>query len=470
MKKNIIIDKFFWGITFLVLIITIFHYSTVMSKWELHIFYRRLYYIPIILAAFRYRLKGGFIVSLIISILYAPHLIFYFTGFNISSINQYLEILLFLSVGLITGRLVEEDYKKQKQLENKVVEIARLQNYTKNIVDSIESGVISINNDFIITSVNREGEKILGKKVRNGVKISLIFKDKKFDSILKQVKVQKRSISNIKLKLSNSDKEIYLELKIFPLLDILDRVHGQVIVFEDKSREKYLEAQAIRADRLATVGELASGIAHEIRNPMGIIKTISQVLQEETKELSIKEGLEIIEKEIDRANSVIQGLLDFAKPPKNKVEKFNLNDFLNDIVLITEKYIKKHNINLNISSIENIEITADKEKMKQAFINVILNSVQAMPNGGKLKIETFLSEGWLNIRIHDTGVGISKDNLKKIFNPFFTTKEKGTGLGLSMVNRIIEDHGGYINVESIVNKGTKVDIFIPVKKEGDNNE
>lgn len=470
MKKNILYDKYFWLINVTVIIITFLHYSTVMSKWEFHIFYRRLYYIPIILSAFKYRLKGGLLTSFIISILYAPHLMFNFNGFNIASINQYFEIILFLSIGLITGRLVEADYKKQQQLESKIIEITRLQNYTKNIVDSIESGVISVNNDFIITSVNREGEKILENMVKIGQKITSVIKDEKLYEALKQVKVQKKPVSNINIKLSYYEKEIYLEFKVFPLLDILNRIHGQVIVFEDKSKEKYLEAQTARADRLATVGELASGVAHEIRNPMGIIKTISQVLQDETEDLNMKEGLEIIEKEIDRANNVIQSLLNFAKPSTNVIERFSLDDFLNDIVLITEKYIKNHDIELSLKLTGNIEIMADKEKMKQVFINIILNSVQAMPKGGKLKIETSLLNEWLNIRFQDTGIGIPKDNLKKIFNPFFTTKEKGTGLGLSMVNRIIEDHGGYINVESTVNKGTKVDIFIPTKREGESSE
>lgn len=462
-NKKVFKEKDFWLISFLILIITFLHYSNLMAEWEIHTFFRKLYYIPIILSCFRYRLKGGLISSIVVSILYAPHLFFYNDGINISLINQYLEIILFLTIGFITGRLEEQDYKKQKSLESKIVEITKLQNYTKNIVDSINSGVISINKDFIVKSTNREAEKILGIEDIEGINITEILRKKDVIDGLVQSKIQKIHLSQIKTEIIVENEERYLDLNISPLLDIMERVQGLVIIIQDKSKEKHLEAQAIRADRLSAVGELASGIAHEIRNPMGIIKTISQTLQEEESHEDIMEGLQIIVKEIDRANNVIQTLLNFARPDTNKKEEISINELLEDVILIINKYVQKQNIDIDIDLEKEIRIIGDKEKLKQVFINVILNGVQSILEGGEIKIKMEISNEGINISFKDTGCGIKKDNLKKVFNPFFTTKEKGTGLGLSVSNRIIQDHNGYMAIDSIVGNGTSVDIYLPMK-------
>src|SRR5699024_4545125 len=247
-NKKIFKDKYFWIITTLIGVITFLHYSNLMSEWELHIFYRKLYYIPIILSSFRYRLKGGLFSSIIVSILYAPHLTIFGNGMSISLLNQYLEMVMFLTIGYITGRLVELDYEKQKSLETKVVEITKLQNYTKNIVDSINSGVLSTNSNFIITSENKEAEIIFGVKGLVGSNINSIFKDENVINIFNQVKLQKLHFTDIKTEIIVDNEEKYLSLSISPLLNILNKVQGLVIIIHDKSREKYLEAQAVRAE------------------------------------------------------------------------------------------------------------------------------------------------------------------------------------------------------------------------------
>ncbi|MBU5313497.1 PAS domain S-box protein [Tissierella carlieri] len=433
-----------------------------MAEWEIHIFYRKLYYIPIILSSFRYRLKGGLISSIIVSILYAPHLSIFRTGISITLLNQYLEIALFLTIGFITGKLVELDYEKQKSLENKVIEITKLQNYTKNIVDSINSGVLSTDPNFIITSINKEVEKIFGEKDLEGVNITRILKDKNIIDILNQAKIQKIHFSDIKTEIKVGDEEKYLALTISPLFNILDKVQGLVIIIQDKSREKYLEAQTVRTDRLVAIGELASGIAHEIRNPMGIIKTISQTLKEEKGDKDLVEGLEIIIKEVDRANKVIDGLLNFARPIENEMKEISLSELLKEVVLITDKYLSKQNISMELNINEDTNIIADKEKLKQVFINIIFNGVQSMSSGGTITINTEIIDNGVNISFIDTGIGIKKENLEKIFNPFFTTKEKGVGLGLSVSHRIIQDHNGYITIDSTESKGTQIDIYLPM--------
>ncbi len=461
-NKKVFKDKYFWIISSLIVVITFLHYSNLMSEWEIHIFYRKLYYIPIILASFRYRLKGGLISSIIVSILYAPHLSIFRTGISITLLNQYLEIAMFLTIGFITGRLVELDYEKQKSLEGKVIEITKLQNYTRNIVDSISSGVLSIDSNFIITSVNKELERIFGVAGLAGINVTSILKDKNVIGILNQAKIQKIHFTDIKTKIKVEDEEKYLVLTISPLLNILDKVQGLVIIIQDKSREKYLEAQTVRADRLFAIEELASGIAHEIRNPIGIIKTISQTLREEKEDEDLVEGLEIIIKEVDRANKVIDGLLNFARPMENEMKEISLNELFKEVVLITDKYLSKQNVNLKFHIDEEVDIIADKEKLKQVFINIIFNGVQSMSSGGTITIIAEVIDNGVSISFKDTGIGIKKEHLGKIFNPFFTTKEKGVGLGLSVSHRIIQDHNGYMTIDSTESKGTQIDIYLPM--------
>ncbi|MGO1470818.1 MAG: two-component system sensor histidine kinase NtrB [Tissierella sp.] len=470
LNKKTIKDKYFWLISFLTLLITFLHYSNLMSEWELHIFYRKLYYLPIILSSFRYRLKGGLISSIIISILYAPHISIFGSGLSITLLNQYLEMVLFLTIGYITGKLVETDYEKQKKLENKIIEITKLQNYTKNIVDSINSGVLSLDTNFNITSINKEGEKIFGVKEVLGSNILKIFDEKYIDDIFNQAKIQRTQFANINSKINIEGIEKYLVLTVTPLFNILNKLQGLVVIIQDKSKEKNLEAQAIRSDRLVAVGELATGIAHEIRNPMGIIKTISQTLQEENDNEDLLEGLEIIIKEIDRANRVIDGILNFAKPIGNEMKEVSLNALLEEVVNITNKYVKKQNVIIELYLEDEINIIADKEKLMQVFINLIFNASQAMAMDGKIIITTVTRDSGVNISFKDTGIGIKKEDIKKLFNPFFTTKEKGIGLGLSVSDRIIQDHNGYMIIDSIEGEGTQVDIYLPLgKKEGVTN-
>ncbi len=465
LNKRIIKDKYFWFISFLTLLITFLHYSNLMSEWEIHIFYRKLYYLPIILSSFRYRLKGGIISSIIISILYAPHISIFGTGLSITLLNQYLEILLFLSIGYITGKLVEVDYEKQKKLENKIIEITKLQNYTKNIVDSINSGVLSLDTDFNITSINKEGEMIFGVRDILGTNILKIFSEKYIDDIFNQAKIQKTQFTNINSKINIEGIEKHLVLTVTPLFNILNKLQGLVVIIQDKSREKNLEAQAVRSDRLVAIGELATGIAHEIRNPMGIIKTISQTLQEENDNEDLLEGLEIIVKEIDRANRVIDGILNFAKPIGNEMKQISLNELLKEVVMITDKYVNKQNVSIELYFSNEINIIVDKEKLMQVFINLIFNATQAMEIGGKIIITTEARDNGVNISFKDTGIGIKKEDIKKLFNPFFTTKEKGIGLGLSVSDRIIQDHNGYMIIDSIEGEGTQIDIYLPLKTE-----
>jgi len=455
-------------IILLLLLITILHYSTRLRPWGIHDFYRRLYYIPIILAAFKFRLKGGFIVSTLVVLIYAPHLLTYFGELNIEVINQFLESGMFMIIGLITGYLVEQDYKRGKALEHQVIKIANLENYTHNILESIDSGVMAFEANGSLQTINRHIEKILGSKEE--VNRFLAQED-----IIKQInrvlfgkeKVIKQELRYTKGK----DHEIYLEITIYPIINASKVQEGAVVVVQDVTIVKRLEAEVKRGERLAAVGQLASGIAHEIRNPLGIIKTISQTINQDIKDEEIKEGLDIIQHEIDRANKVIKGILDFARPNKIQDCKIDLEKLLNELVMVTRKFAQQQNVDLRFNILKQNKIQGDPDKLKQAFINIILNGIQAMKDGGKLEITLEESDKkWAVISFKDEGEGISDELLDKIFNPFFTTKESGTGLGLSITHSTIEEHNGKIEFNSKLGEGTNVKVYLPLMDKEDTNE
>lgn len=447
-------------IVLLLLIITILHYSTRLRPWGIHDFYRRLYYIPIILAAFKFRLRGGFIVSTLVVLIYAPHLLTYFGELNIEVINQFLESGMFMIIGLITGYLVEQDYKRGKALEHQVIKIANLENYTHNILESIDSGVMAFKADGSFNTMNKKIEKILGNKEEV---VKFLVQEDMVKQINRVLSGKEKVIKQELRYTIGKDHEIYLEITIYPIINTSKVEEGAVVVVQDVTTVKRLEADVKRGERLAAVGQLASGIAHEIRNPLGIIKTISQTINQDVEDEEIKEGLDIIQHEIDRANKVIKGILDFARPNKIQDCIINLEKLIGELVIVTRKFAQQQNVDLVLNIEKPSIVKGDPDKLKQAFINIILNGIQSMKDGGNLEITLEeIDEKWAVISFKDEGEGISEQLSDKIFNPFFTTKESGTGLGLSITHSTIEDHNGKIEFNSKLGEGTNVKVYLPL--------
>ena len=229
---------------------------------------------------------------------------------------------------------------------------------------------------------------------------------------------------------------------------------------------KALESQLIRSERLAGVGELAAGVAHEIRNPLGNISSSAQIcLSKYDLQKSVKDFIEIIQEESDKANAIIKGLLDFANPREVKLKKSDVCKILNNVLNSVNAHVINCKIKAQINCDKNIpRIMLDEKWFEQAIQNLVLNSIQAMPEGGKLNIsaKADFNRKELSILIEDNGEGIPEEQISKIFDPFFTTKEDGVGLGLSLCHQIISDHNGKMNVESQIQKGTKIILTFPI--------
>jgi signal transduction histidine kinase len=240
-------------------------------------------------------------------------------------------------------------------------------------------------------------------------------------------------------------------------------------LYEDLKKSKsYIR----RADRLASLGTLTAGLAHEIRNPLVAIKTFTQLLPERLEDEEFRSHfLNIASGEVDRISLLINELLDFARPSDPKLEIENVNSILDGMILLVSAESKKKHIQVVKNFAQDLPpISIDREQIKQVFLNILLNAAEATPEYGTITVKTrsFVKPGgepYIQIEFTDTGCGIPAEYLEDIFNPFFTTKNKGSGLGLSISNQIVQDHKGYINVESELNKGSSFFINLPLNQD-----
>ena len=258
-------------------------------------------------------------------------------------------------------------------------------------------------------------------------------------------------------------------------LELLNTLANQTTIALENARLyddlKKSKSYIRRADRLASLGTLTAGLAHEIRNPLVAIKTLTQLLPERFDDEEFRSHfLNIASGEVDRISSLVNELLEFARPSDPKFELENINSIVDGMILLVSTETKKKQIGVTKHyAVDLPPVTVDREQIKQVFLNVLLNAIEATPPDGKLIIRTrsFIKPGGephVQIEFTDTGCGISAEYLEEIFTPFFTTKIKGSGLGLSISNQIIQDHRGYIDVESRVNQGSSFYVNLPINQ------
>ncbi len=231
--------------------------------------------------------------------------------------------------------------------------------------------------------------------------------------------------------------------------------------------QKLLEDQLNQAERLAALGEMVAGVSHEIKNPLGIIRSTAELLEEKSASDRIQKKLStIIIEESGRLNDVVTDFLDFARPQVPSFQDCRLEEIIDRNLSFLRPELDKKRVFVNNGNLNSgaFTIEADPGLLYRAFLNIFINAIQSMKDGGNIKIAIEEEKDNYRVEIQDTGIGITKENLNKIFNPFFTTKEKGSGLGLSIVKNIIEGHKGTVLVESEEEVGTRVSVTLPRKK------
>jgi signal transduction histidine kinase len=370
--RTLLLAVFVAGISFL-------HYVTPLSLPMLHDIFQRLYYIPIILAAFWFGFRGGVGCAVIVSIVYAPHILFQWGHHMTTDLEKYLEIVLYNVVGGITGFLSQKERVRAEQLRQTALGLEK----------SCET-------------LRRQSERIIE-----------------------------------------------------------------------------MEGQLRKAERLSTIGELSAVLAHEIRNPLGSIQGTAEILKDDFQPGDRKyEFLEIMVKESRRLNHVVEDFLRLARPQPVLMGECDLVEELNNVIALVSGEARKRDIALEFRVDHLPAIEGDAEKLRQAFLNIILNGFQSSVPGGSVSITASREEpssgvgGWVELFFADSGPGIAAEAADRIFEPFFTTREGGTGLGLAITRKIIEGHGGTITVVNEPGHGAVFRIRLPEKRRlpGEDNE
>ena len=224
------------------------------------------------------------------------------------------------------------------------------------------------------------------------------------------------------------------------------------------------EEKLIKSEKLSVTGKLAAGIAHELRNPLSSIKMLVQMFRTKLSDKSSERSLDVILSEIEKVESVVKELLDLSKPGEIELKKENIQGALKDAIRLSEGQFKHRKIKLKkMFDAQLPDIQMDRDRLKQAFLNLLLNASEAMPTGGEISIRSYVKNGSLKVEIQDNGSGIPPGLAEKVFEPFFTTKKDGIGLGLSNTKRIIEQHGGNIQLKAHKYGGTISEIVIPLE-------
>ena len=245
-----------------------------------------------------------------------------------------------------------------------------------------------------------------------------------------------------------------------------DEISDLAAAFNQMTRDlKQSRDQLIQAERLATAGKMSASFAHEIRNPLSSMRMLAQMMMQkpDMSEEKHQQSLRYILEEIERIDTIVKGLMDFSRPTALNLTQQPLAPVLKAVLDLMEANLTHHQIQLVLDlSPETPKVQFDSDKLKQAFMNVVLNAMEAMPQGGELKVSTFTKDNSVYIMVVDTGVGISAEDLEHLFEPFFTRKTRGTGLGLANVKRIFEEHGGNVEIESTPGRGTEVSLWLPL--------
>jgi two-component system sensor histidine kinase PilS (NtrC family) len=332
---------------------------------------------------------------------------------------------------------------------------------------------MSINLQGRIKSFNRAAEEITGfsfKDVENKNIVEVFLNYAEMQDKMK-TEDHKGSVKNrfdVEI-IGKGNKNLQLGCSVSFLKDTKGRRIGDILIFQDLTNIKKMEEALEKSRRLAFIGEMAAALAHEMRNPLASISGPIQVLRKDLELNTVDEKLmHIILRGKDQLENIIKDFLLLAKPSTGTRERLLIGEVISDVIECIQ-YVPDWNENIHISHLpsDNISIYANKTELREVIWNLILNAIQAMPDGGTLSVEAkrvfddFENE-FLEIRISDTGYGIDGKNLNKIFVPFFTTKERGTGLGLAIVNRIVEVNNGNIRVESTVEKGTTCVVSLPL--------
>lgn len=371
-----------------------------------------------------------------------------------------------------------ENSRLYASLQQKADEYERLKEFSENIVESINVGILAAGLDDRVESWNSQIEKLTGiaRAQALGRRLSELFPAalcERFDELRAEAGVH--NLYKIALEPRAADivstnghgnghgaaparRESVVNVAIAPLISKEFRRIGRLIIFDDVTDREDLERRLVQADKLSSIGLLAAGVAHEVNTPLAVISTYAQML---AKQVSGDERqsklLEKIAKQTFRASEIVNSLLNFSRTSPTEFAEVDLNRIVRETASLVEHQFRNSGVGTRLALADNLPLVrGNPGKLQQVFLNLFLNARDAMPDGGTLSLRTWSEHGFAHIEIADTGQGIAPENLARIYDPFFTTKgaKKGTGLGLSITYGIVQEHNGIIEVDSRIGRGT----------------
>jgi PAS domain S-box-containing protein len=391
------------------------------------------------------------------------------SGRTLENINMDLLMTLAGQMGIAieNAKLYDEAQEKVKQLSALNENISNLKSYNEDILETMPSGVISFDTDGRIVTFNAMAELITGWSATEAIHGG---KEKIWSQFPELLHAVSTECTNVEVPYTDrSGKKKPLNITTKQLRDRDEHSIGMLSVLTDISELKLLEQQIRRSDRVSALGTMVAGVAHEIKNPLTSMKMFVQLMEEHKADKNFWEEYgSIIATEVERLETIVEDFLGFARTPDVHFKEICLKDITTKVYQLVKTQSRKENVEIIIDIDDSIKIKVDIQRIMQVFLNLVLNAIQAMPQKRpekswvKFSAVKDVPNKIVSIVVADNGIGISKENLEKLFTPFFTTKIKGTGLGLSIAHKIIEEHGGNIDVKSELGVGTTFSITLPL--------
>jgi two-component system sensor histidine kinase PilS (NtrC family) len=441
-----------------------------------------LYVLVVVAACVLLARPGGLVVGLLSSLFYAgivlgrttavPFLDGAAAATSLDVMTIFLNTAVFLAVGVVAGSLGQRYQTMRHALEDQRKSLSDLQAFKDLIFESLGSGLVGMDLERRITALNRAAEEITGYGSREAVgrRWEEVFGEAiATEEIDRAAQTDGWQVQRQELRLRRKDgREIPLGISFWPLRSGSGELVGTIGVFQDLSSIKQMEERMRQADRLATVGRLAANIAHEIRNPLASLSGAIEVLARELPRDAGQDRLvEIVLRESDRLNRIVKEFLEYARPAPLHRLPVNVAEILEEVLLLLEhrplpaslKIVREYDAG-------GVPAALDPQQFRQAIWNLSINAVEAMPDGGELRIGagvvTHRSGRRLEVWVADTGSGIDPEVLPHVFEPFYSTKAEGSGIGLALVHRVIQDHGGDVEVRSEAGGGTTFTLRLPL--------
>ena len=340
-------------------------------------------------------------------------------------------------------------------------------NILETVLDSIDVGILVCDGNNNLVMVNKYAQRLLPLNYVEGVPLASAIVDERIAEFFMETLLSRDRVMGREIDVEYNGRGVLLSANVLPLVQNR-RITGSLIYIEDITEKRKGETRLRRAENLASLTTLAAGVAHEIKNPLGSISIHLQLLQKVLTKMNYTNSktdkyLNVIKEEVDRLNRIVVDFLFAVRPMKTELREGDINKLISQMMDFVTVEMEQSKILCFLELDENVpKIMMDERLLKQAMLNLVKNAQAAMPQGGVLTIATNFADNEIRISICDTGMGISVENLAKIFEPYFTTKETGTGLGLTLVYRIVREHQGEIAVDSAPDTGTEFKIILPV--------